>query len=167
VRLFIAASLDGFVAREDGSVDWLFHDADYGYTAFYEGVDAVIMGRKTYDEGRKLGASFRDKRAYVFTRTARPATDDATYVTDDPAAFTRELVTQDGKDIWLVGGGEIIKPLAEANLIDDLLLFVHPIVLGGGIPLFPAGTSLSLRLVSTEAFPSGLVRLEYATVSRR
>jgi dihydrofolate reductase len=169
VRLYIAASLDGFIAREDGSVDWLFSDADYGYAQFYKSIDAVLVGRKTYEQARGFEQKpFSGKKVYVFTRSPgkndNDDDNDVEYVAD-PAGFTRKLVNMQGGDIWLVGGAEIITPLLNAGLIDEIMLFVHPIILGRGIPLFrDIAEQQQLKLAGSVAYPSGLVELRYDIV---
>ena len=163
VRLFIAASLDGFIAREDGGIDWLFSDADYGYAQFYDSIDAVLVGRKTYEQARGFEPKpFGGKKVYVFTRS--PGKDDVEYVRD-PAGFVRKLVRMQGKDIWLVGGAEIITPLLNAGLVHEIILSIHPVILGRGIPLFrDIEEQHDLRLTGSTVYPSGLVQLRYEVV---
>jgi dihydrofolate reductase len=166
VRLFIASSLDGFIAREDGAIDWLFTDADYGYTAFYDQVDTVVMGRRTYELSLSFGPDVYAGRAvYVFSRTRTGGVgDSATFVREGPAALVARLREAEGRDIWLVGGSMLVRDFLAAGMVDDLILSVHPILLGGGIPLFlPHPRETRLRLRRSEAFPSGLVQLVYDT----
>ena len=141
--MFIASSLDGFIAREDGSIDWLFTDDDYGYQEFYESVDAVIMGRKTFEKGLELGGGInptKDKKNYVFSRNQQSLggmekDDEVEFVGKDVRKFVEQLVDSSGKDIWLVGGSEIISILLKADLLHDIILSIHPKILGKGIPL--------------------------------
>lgn len=161
LRLFIATSLDGFIAARDGSVDWLFTDADYGYADFFSSIDTVLMGRSTYEQILSLGPfPYEGKTCYVFTRKARGKAEPVTFVSGDIAEFTRGLKDGPGQDIWLVGGAEIIGALRE--LIDDYIISVHPIILGSGIPLFRGeGQRRVLELIDVSSWPSGLVQLNY------
>jgi dihydrofolate reductase len=161
VVLFIASSLDMFIAREDGSVDWLFTDADYGYSEFYGSVDTVLMGRKTYELALRLGDNFSGKRCVVFSRGAGKAEGNAEFISD-PVAFTKKLIAEPGKDVWLVGGGEIVSVLLNAGLVREIILSIHPIILGQGIPLFNnIRRTIPLKMIKSEKFESGLVQLRY------
>lgn len=164
VKLFIACSLDGFIARVDGAVDWLFTDDDYGYHAFYDSIDTTLMGNKTYEQVSAFGEfPYREKHNYVFTRqTDLPSTQWVSYISEDMVAFTQYLKEEKGKDIWLIGGGAIINILYQAGLIDEYILAIHPVILGNGIPLFPGPIGeQKLRLLDTKTYPNGLVQLYY------
>lgn len=163
--LFVATSLDGHIARRDGGIDWLFDDGDYGMSEFYASIDTTLMGGETYRLALKLGmAVYPDKTNYVFTRQPGPVrAPHVAFVREDIVGFTRRLKEQDGKSIWLVGGAAMSRPLIEAGLVDEIILSVHPIVLGDGIALFEKlAKSIRLDLVSTRSFPSGLVQTRYA-----
>ena len=170
IKMFIASSLDGFIAREDGSIDWLFTDDDYGYQEFYESVDAVIMGRKTFEKGLELGGGInptKDKKNYVFSRNQQSLggmekDDEVEFVGKDVRKFVEQLVDSSGKDIWLVGGSEIISILLKADLLHDIILSIHPKILGKGIPLFKnTEKEMNRKMVNSKAFDSGLVQLHY------
>lgn len=144
LKLYIASSLDGFIAREDGDLKWLTEapnpeNDDHGYAAFLETVDTVLMGNSTYKwvvaEG--MPDPYPDKKNFVFTRRESRTEGNINYINDDPVAFTVELKKGDGKDIFLVGGGELIKQLLAAGLIDEMIIFIVPVFLGRGIRLFP------------------------------
>jgi dihydrofolate reductase len=164
--LFIAASLDGYIAGPGGSIDWLFHDQDYGYGDFYASVDTVVMGRVTYDVSRGFEADpFPGKRVIVFSRQPRAGTGRAEFTSLDPVTVVGALRQEQGGAIWIVGGSQIVVPLMRERLIDTYRIFVHPIVLGGGTPLFPAGVrEAGLRCLGVQRFESGLAELTYATV---
>lgn len=138
--LYIAVSLDGFIAGEGESLQWLDSvegQGDNGYADFYKDVDTAVMGRKTYDW--ILAHSdfpYPGKECYVFSRTSRENTDDVTFVSEDAAGFVSRLKAQSEKRIWLVGGGRLLHTLLEAELVDEMILTVAPVVLGKGIPLF-------------------------------
>ena len=168
--MFIASSLDGFIAREDGSIDWLFTDDDYGYQEFYESVDAVIMGRKTFEKGLELGGGInptKDKKNYVFSRNQQSLggmekVDEVEFVGKDVRKFVEQLVDSSGKDIWLVGGSEIISILLKADLLHDIIISIHPKILGKGILLFKnTEKEMNLKMINCKAFDSGLVQLYY------
>ena len=160
VRLFIASSLDGYIAREDGSVDWLFSDADYGYSECYGSIDAVVMGRKTYEKSLEFEEyPFRGKKAYVFSRSAKKK---GVEFVSDVVGFMKKLVRSKGKDIWLVGGSEIVSTFLNEGLIDEIILSVHPVILGRGIPLFKnVWKEVWLKLQKSLSFDSGLVQIHY------
>jgi dihydrofolate reductase len=164
VVFYVASSLDGFIAGENGELDWLFDPYAHGYEFFYEDVDTVIMGRKTYDSARDFEDSpYSSKRGYVFTRTAKPAPyEGMEFTTEDPVALTRRLREEDGGMIWLVGGREISELLLEAGLVDELIISVHPKILVKGVPLIASkNAATDLKLVTYEVFKSGLVQLRY------
>jgi dihydrofolate reductase len=160
---FVATSLDGFVARTDGNVDWLFHDQDYGFTEFFENVETVVQGRKTYEQVLTFGDyPYREKQNFVFSRTLTSC-EHGEIVAEPVAEFTARLQKQTGNDIWLVGGGELAASFLSEGLVDDVIVFVHPVLLGNGLRLSPGLThDVSLKLVETESFDSGLVKLRYA-----
>ena len=166
LRLYIAQSLDGKIARKDDSIDWLpdINDEDYGYQEFYDSIDAVVMGYKTYEVCLKLGPwYYKDKRSYVFSRHAdKEVIPEATLVTEDPVTFMRKMLQEEGKDIWLVGGGQIIKLMHDAGLIDEYIISTIPIVLGEGPELFPSVTKETpLVLTRQKAYSNGLILSYY------
>lgn len=167
VILYVTTSLDGLIAGPEGEIDWLFHDQDYGYAAFYDSIDCCIMGSKTYQLIEKFGDyPYPGKPSYVFTRQQRQSPhEEVRFVQGDPAKLIEELRNQEGTrqgsdGIWLIGGGDLVRQCL--GLIDEFHLYVHPLILGAGIPLFPQGTPpLDLELIGTEAYSSGMVRLSY------
>lgn len=162
--LFIACSLDGYIARNDGGIDWLPTDQDYNYTSFYEGIDTVVMGRKTYDLALTFGGyPYKGKTSYVFTRNAvRRGDDNAVFVSREAGGFIQELKKQKGKGIWLVGGGEVVRECVKQDLIDEYILSYVPVILGDGVLLFPPpGREIPLKLVKSESFNTGLVQMTY------
>lgn len=164
VILFIASSLDGYIARTSGSVDWLFTDQDYGYTDFLAGVDTILMGRRTYEQVLSFGEyPYKDIQGYVFSKVRAGETDEhVTFISGDPAGFVEGLKSSTGKDIWLVGGAAVIQLFMVHDLIDEFMIFVHPIILGKGIPLFHAPVpTRTLSFQNCRAFDTGLVRLTY------
>jgi dihydrofolate reductase len=165
VILFIADSLDGYIAKKDHGIDWLFTDQDYGYKEFYASIDTALMGRKTYDAMLKMeGGNFiPDKQVYIFSKKLDKAVyENYEVIKSDMIEFTRSLLKKPGKDLWLIGGGEIIKAFLENRLVDEIVLSIHPILLGSGIPLFPEGDYFThYETVECIKFDSGLVQLKY------
>jgi dihydrofolate reductase len=166
IILFIASSLDGFIAREDGSIDFLFTEGDYGYKKFLASVDTVLMGMKTYRQVLTFGDyPYREKRSIVFTREKKLKKDNNTEFNSDPVTLVKKLKKHKGKDIWLVGGSEIITVLMNAGLVDEIINSVHPILLGRGIPLFKdIRKDVKLKLVNSKGYESGLLQVEYAVL---
>jgi len=170
VVFYVASSLDGFIAREDGSVDWLFDPYAHGYEFFYEDIDTVITGRKTFDLARTLEeAPYSSKRAIVFSRTpALPPYDGLQYTTEAPELVVGKLKEEEGGMIWLVGGREISQLLIAADLVDELIVSVHPKILVRGIPLVASmDAQCDLKLVTYEVFKSGLVQLRYEIIKNK
>ena len=164
VVLFIASSLDGRIAGPHGEIDWLFSDADYGYKRFLASVDTVLMGRKTYEVCRRFSPyPYTDKRSVVFTRKRGAARDEFAEFVREPVAFVKRLKRRPGKAIWLCGGGEIVTLLLNAGLVDEIRQFVHPVLLGEGIPIYPEGFDRTwLKARGCRKFPSGLIELTYS-----
>lgn len=163
IILFIASSLDGYIAREDGSVDWLFTDADYGYKKFYAAVDTVIMGRKTYEKSLEFEKGpYKDKKCYVFTRNRKLKEIKNFEFVNEVVRFSEKLLKLKGSDIWLVGGSNIISIFLNNDLLDEIIVYIHPIILGNGILLFKnIKQDVKLKFVNTKSYKSGLVQLHY------
>jgi len=164
IKLFIASSFDGYIAREDGSVDWLFTDNDYGYLEFYDSIDTVLMGRKTYDKALDFEEyPFKGKKNYVFSHNASVKTKDKDVeFSSDIVGFVRHLIRLKGRDIWLVGGSDIISIFLNSALIDEIILSIHPIVLAKCIPLFRnIQRQLNLKLTKSISYESGLIQSHY------
>ncbi|WP_266203931.1 dihydrofolate reductase family protein [Pontibacter kalidii] len=168
IILYIAASLDGYIARPDGDTSWL-HDKrymlegeDYGYSTFLQSIDTTLMGHNTYKVvlGFKEPSPFPAKANYVFSRSSHPDTKQVQFVQQDAAEFVKELKQQPGKGIWLIGGGQINTLLLNAGLIDEFILTYIPIILGSGIPLFAAGAQeRQLQALESKSYRNGFVQL--------
>ena len=170
VIVHIAASADGYIARPDGDIEWLTSrpapEGFYGMNAFMKSVDVTILGRKTYEESLKLGAKFDDagSRSIVFSRQTPPAdaASGVEFVSGDIGEFVSHLREQPGKDIWLMGGGDLIASFLDARAIDEFVISVVPVFIGDGIPLIARRhREVQLELQSTERFEDGLVQLHY------
>ncbi|MBW7475385.1 dihydrofolate reductase family protein [Paenibacillus oenotherae] len=169
VVLYIAMSLDGYIARSDGSVDWLFDvqgdGGDNGYSKFYSRVEAVVMGKLTYDVVLKLEEEFpySDKPCYVFTRSEPAAAPHVIFVDEPVQSFIPRLKAEAKGDIWLVGGGQLVQAFLAHHLVDELQIAIIPKVLGGGIPLFLGGTAPSVWELQNMEKIGQIVLLTYRT----
>jgi len=170
VIVHIATSADGYIARSDGDLDWLTSrpapKGFYGMNAFMKSIDTTLLGRKTYEVSLGMGASFDAKsRSFVFSRQPRPAKAPAgvEFVNEAIGPFVSRLRAQPGKDIWLMGGGDIIASFLDAQAIDEFVISVVPVFIGDGIPLIARRhRQVPLTLLSTEKFADGLVQLHYS-----
>jgi dihydrofolate reductase len=162
IILFIASSLDGYIARENGDIDWLPETGSSGYDDFIKSVDTVVMGKKTYDQVLTFGDyPYKDKKSYVFTRSKNPSKDENVEFVQDVEKSMKNIVSDSGKNIWLIGGSEIISTFANLDLIDELVLSLIPVVLGKGIPLFKnMEKELKMELVKTTDYEN-LVESHY------
>lgn len=168
--LYIAASLDGYIARSNGAVDWLSGNgdnpnADNGYNDFYNTIDTVIMGRTTYEQLiNELSPDtwvYEGKKCYVATTRKGEVDDRVEFLSEDIAEFVRKLKEQQGKDIWLIGGGKLIDEFIKKDLIDKYIITIIPTILGDGISLFlKENPEIKLRLVETKTV-DGMVELTY------
>src|SRR5262245_2132646 len=171
VVLGLGVSLDGYISRPDGAVDFLFRPRDYApaHAAVFKRIDAAILGRKTYDVAVRMGGSFGSLAAHVMSRTV-PAGQrgGVSFTSRSPAALVRDLRKRAGKDIWLMGGGELARAFLRADLVDEMYLGVVPVLLGEGIPCFPGGfPQRDFALVENRSYSKGLVALRYRRLRRR
>ena len=165
----IATSADGYVARTDGNLDWLTRrpapKGFYGLPKFSRSIDSKILGRKTFDLSLKMGARFSaDNLHYVFSRRPPPASVPAgvQFVAESIRAFAERIHKQAGKNIWMMGGGEIIGSFLDEDAIDEFIITVVPMFIGEGVPLIaPRQREVPLQLVSLQRFADGVVQLHY------
>jgi dihydrofolate reductase len=170
VQYSVAASLDGYIAGPNGEADWITIDPDIDFAAIWSKFDTLLIGRKTFTTFAKPGKKSRSPwalKTMVFSRTLKPEDYPGVTIVADriPEAVTA-LKASPGKDIWLFGGGELFRTLAGMGLVDTVSIALVPIMLGGGIPLFPApGPHVPPKLDSQRTYQkSGIVSLEYAVV---
>jgi dihydrofolate reductase len=161
--LYIAASLDGYIAREDGSIDWLESaegEGDNGYSNFYSTIDTVNMGNKTYQHTKILADEFpyKGKTCYVFSRQKQPNDENVQFINEDLSEFIKKVKEQPGSNIWIVGGAELLDQFMKENLVDEFIVAIIPTILGKGIPLFKAGNPES-KLTLTDMQKSGQIAL--------
>ena len=165
--LGLGISLDGYIARPDGSVDFLFMPKDYSMGPFFASIDTALMGRKTYDVALKMGGgSYNGSslKSYVFSHSQPPgARAGVTFVNESPKTFVKNLRKRSGKNIWLMGGGELARDFLKDDLVDELYLGVVPVLIGEGLPLFPPGfPQREFSLLENKTFSRGMISLKYA-----
>ena len=169
VVLGLGISIDGYIARLNGDVDFLFMPKDYSMAPFFATIDAAIMGRKTLEVGLRMSGGSLPKspyKYYVMSRS-KPAgeRDGVVFTNKSPAALISQLRKRPGKNIWLMGGGELGRDFLKADLVDELYLGIVPVLLGEGIPLFPSGfPQRDFALVENKTYSKGLISLKYARV---
>lgn len=171
VILYIAMSLDGFIAKPDNDLSWLNivekEGEDYGYSNFCNTVDTIIIGRKTYDKVVSMGFDnpHPDKTTYIVTKTPKPQNGNLIYYSDNIKLLVNKLKAESGKNIYCDGGAEIANLLLKEELLDEIIISIIPIILGNGIPLFKTNnTENKLKLVQSKSFEKGLVQLHYEIV---
>jgi dihydrofolate reductase len=176
VIVHIGASADGFIARADGDLEWLTSrpapKGFYGMDAFVRSIDTKVLGRKTYEASLRLGAKFDSKsgtRTLVFSRHAPPADAPSSveFVNEAMGPFVSRLREQPGKNIWLMGGGDLIASFLDEQAIDEFVVSVVPVFIGDGIPLIARRhRHVPLTLDGVERFEDGVVQLHYRVQNR-
>ncbi len=172
VTFMVANTLDNYIARKDGAVDWILggEEANSAMTEFWKTIDAVVIGCKTYEPVLKSGAPFPTYpgvKNYALSRTLKESTDkNVEIIREDAAEFVRKLKTEEGKGIFVMGGGLLARPLFEATLIDEVGVNIHPVLLGSGIPLFhEMSRQIDLELIECKSFKNGCVSVTYRVKS--
>lgn len=172
-----ACTLDGFIAGSDGAIDWLHfsRDVEHVMAQYWSTVDAVLMGRKTWqfaaahdalDDASSGGSRITEVATYLFSRTLRKAPAGVELVATDAGGYVRRLKRQPGKGICLMGGGELASSLFDAGVIDEVSLNVHPVLLGSGIPFFqPLKRRIGLELVESRTIQGGCVLMTYRVLN--
>jgi len=167
IILNLAISLDGFIADENGGVDWLNDfqkpGEDYGMKAFFKKCGTAIMGSKTYEQMLSFNHWYEGMEGIVFTSRQLPALKDKPirFVNGNPAPVVEELRKKE-KDCWLAGGGELITDFINHNLVDEFIITVVPRLLGKGVPLCPGITEIKkLQLLKSKSFRDGVIQLTY------
>ena len=171
IKLYIATSLDGYIARPDGSLDWLNalpnpEQSDFGYHEFYDTIDTVVMGRVTYEEilGFDVPWPYANCQAYVVTSHTdyEITTENTSVLSIDQIRDAKTMIQTGEKDVWIVGGGQLITACLNYAMIDEMIISIIPIILGEGIQLFPNHPKeTKLTLIKHEAYSNGLVNLTY------
>lgn len=168
MKLFIACSLDGYIASKDGDISFLnqaeLPGEDYGYTSFLKTIDTVIMGRKTYEKIISFDVPFPhpNETVYVFSSTLKGKNEHVIFVNNHVETFIENLKATQGKDIFLDGGAQLIKSCLTYQLIDEMIITILPLLLGDGIPLFlPIKHTQTFSLIKEQKFSNGLIQLTY------
>lgn len=168
IIVYIATSADGYIARPDGSVDWLdrpMPKGGYGMTAFARSIDTILWGRKTYDFAVKMGGVgvYGKVKHYAFSRHPPSAPlPGVEFVSESIPGFVGKLQAVRGKNIWMMGGAALIASFLDAGAIDEFSIHVIPVMIGEGIPLVaPRHRNIPLELISSRSFPDGVVHLNY------
>ena len=166
IILSVAVSLDGLIEGPNGEYDWCFTDQDYGMSEFFKRIDSLFIGRRSYELTQSMGDAgmegFPKLKEYIFSNTLQSIKPGAVLVKGDIAAEVKRIKNEPGKDIWLFGGASLTTSLLNLNLIDEISLAVHPIILGAGKPLFKEISGrMHLELTDTKTYSSGLVSLTY------
>ena len=170
LSLFIATSLDGYIAKPNDDLSFLKlvekEGEDYGYADFTANIDTIILGRKTYDYVLKeIGSSHYDngqREVYVITRTARPSVGRTIFYTGNLTELVEQLKSQSGKNIYCDGGAEIVNEFLKNDLIDEFVISIIPILVGSGTKLFQDNRpEQQLEFVRAKSFDTGLTQLHY------
>lgn len=169
IKLYIAASIDGYIARNDGDLDWLMKypinsETNYGYDDFYKSVDTVIMGGQTYRDILNMDFvwPYKDKTSYVVTRNSMGTKENVHFITENIVEEISKLREEKGQDIWLVGDGQLITMLLNQDMVDEMIITTIPVLLGNGIPLFPdSPKELEWKLQDCRSYENGIVQIVY------
>lgn len=166
ILLQLAVSLDGYIEGPNGEFDWCFTDQDYGMSDFFKRIDSVFYGRKSYELVLSMESEappgFPKLKEYVFSNSLDRVRDGAVLVNGDIKSEVEKIKNEKGKDIWLFGGAELISSLISLQLVDEIILAVHPVILGAGKALFKGIEERTwLTLTDHTIYPDGLVMLTY------
>lgn len=178
IILDLAVTLDGFIEGKNGEVDWCIMDDEMGFVHFLHQIDTILYGRKSYElwgqytpeaesseAEKELWELVHQKEKYVFSRTQKGTSSNATFLHDHILEEVTRLKNKPGKDIWLYGGASLITTFIHLGLVDEYRLSVHPVILGEGKPLFTdIRQRVNLKWVDTRTFSSGVVQLIYHSV---
>jgi dihydrofolate reductase len=165
--LYIACSLDGYIAAPGDNLDFLDvppHNGEkYGYDEFIAGIGAIVLGKRTFDwVHTKVPAWPHQETTYVWTRTPKASAGNVHFITGDLAAFVAQLKETSDKNIFIDGGGEVVHECLKHDLLDEIIISYIPVLLGNGTPLFRSGRSEQwLELVAAKGYPSGVVQVHY------
>lgn len=163
IILNLCTSLDSYIEGANGEIDWCFTDQDYCMTDFLDRIDTIFFGRKSYEQlVREMPNAFSDKEQIVFSKTLVSDNGNPKIISDNVEKEVNEMVNKTGKDIWLFGGANLTTTMLNLNLVDELMISIHPLILGSGKPLFlDIENRKRLKLTDTKSFSTGLVQLYY------
>jgi len=169
--LGLAVTLDGYIEGPNGEYDWCFTDQDYGLNEFFARIDAIFIGRKSYEIAQQYADSNNGEivpgmppvTEYVFSKTLESVKEGTVLISDNSIAEARRIKEQPGKDIWLYGGASLTDALMKEGLVDELWMSVHPILLGDGKQLFHKQDSRTkLTLLESKTYETGLISIRYS-----
>ncbi|WP_019243415.1 MULTISPECIES: dihydrofolate reductase family protein [Bacillus] len=166
IILYIGTSIDGYIANDDGTLEWLEStevEGDSGYNSLLERIDTVVMGKGTYDviHGFDMDYPYSDYKNYVFSNSVSGSDEYASFINEEVKTFIENIKQKPGKDIWLVGGGNLAREFFKENLIDEIQLAIAPIILGKGISLY-TGDDITQKYTLTKVEKLGqLAMLHY------
>ena len=169
IILGFAVSLDGYIEGPKGEIDWCLMDQDYGMKDFLKGVDTLFMGRKTYELTQTMpgGAGFPRLKKYVFSRSLKYAPEGMILINGDLKNEVDKRRNTKGKDIWLFGGADLFTSLMNTMQVDEIWMMVHPVLLGGGKPLFRnIPGRANLKLLDSRTYSTGLVSVKYEVIKQ-
>lgn len=169
IILYIATSIDGYIAGIDGDLDWLMKypinsETNYGYNEFYQSIDTVIMGGKTYRDILNMDViwPYKNKTTYVITHNPMEAKENIHFITENVIENINSLRNKTEKDLWLVGGGKLTAILLDHDLVDEMILTIIPVILGDGIRLFPDKLKESTwHLINSTNYNNGVLQVVY------
>ncbi|MVX66161.1 dihydrofolate reductase [Clostridium chromiireducens] len=175
IILDLAVTLDGFIEGPNGEVDWCIMEPDMGFINFLNNIDTILYGRKSYelwgqyvpenetsDAEKEIWMLVHSKKKYVFSKNTTNEYPGANLIRYNIVEEIKKIKNEPGKDIWLYGGASLITTFLNLDLIDEFRLSIHPVILGDGKPMFiDIKQRLSLKLIDTKKFSSGVVQLCY------
>ena len=165
IRYSVAMSLDGYISALDGSIDWIIMDPEIDFNAFFKDIDTIFIGRHTYEFAveQRGSASMPGMKVYLFSKTLKASDHPSvTVISNNIQKEVTNILSQSGKDIWLMGGGILFQSLLNLNLVDSIEVTVIPVLLGGGVKFLPSSSSSKkLKLVNSKIYKSGIVTLQY------
>lgn len=170
ISIYIAVSIDGYIARQDNSLDWLDRvggfDEDYGFRKLLDSIDALIIGRKTYEIATTVSDPYPEKRVIVLSNSLNSVKKGMELYRGDLVELALKLYREGIKHIW-VDGGVTISQFLSYQIVDSMTLSIIPVILGAGIPLFNMiDKEISCRLISSQSYPSGLVQMNYEIIKQ-
>ena len=163
IILNLCTSLDSYIEGPKGEIDWCFTDQDYGMTEFLNQMDTIFFGRKSYEQlVREMPDAFSNKKKVVFSRTMSSDDPNLKIISENIEEEVQTIINSEGKDIWLFGGASLVSDMLKVNLVDELIISIHPLILGSGKPLFmDILKRTKLTLLDNQTFSTGLVQLHY------
>jgi dihydrofolate reductase len=167
LKYYVATTVDGYIARDDGSTDFFSYEGEHvtDYLDYWKQVDIVLMGRKTYEVGLKLGVTnpYPTMKQYVFSRTMKESPDpNVEIISENAGEFVRQLKQAEGKDVWLCGAGDFAATLFKEKLIDEVIIKLNPILIGSGLKVTAdLGQAFYLELYQTKQYDNNILLLKY------